>query len=330
MLTDLERAFLAQTRTDADALRVAHAKRKAVLADGERFFNFDAGAHDLRAQAAFRFVAASLAAADRGDVLTSLQVCGELFGGHYPHAVCLPDAGAPDAAVQTGVWYSPRIAFCCFDMRATVASGASWYLGFDQLTRACAHSGLMCVEALGRGALHELHSAPVDFATTIPRRLGLPDVADNWAEGIVLRPVEPVYTRDGKHVQLKRKPARFAEDARFHAAVKPMVGGGGGGGGVSGCVSSGGSVGGVASALDVCRFEVLALVNPNRLDAAVSKVGRLSRDTAKPVLAELVADVWTSYREAFGVDGDGDECAALEADVELACKQLIIERLQRK
>jgi Rnl2 family RNA ligase len=41
--------------------------------------------------------------------------------------------------------------------------------------------------------------------------LGLPPIADNICEGIVIRPVEPVYLRNGSRVLLKSKNARFAE-----------------------------------------------------------------------------------------------------------------------
>lgn len=44
--------------------------------------------------------------------------------------------------------------------------------------------------------------------------LGLPPIADNICEGVVIRPVTPTYLRNGCRVLIKNKNARFAEKKR--------------------------------------------------------------------------------------------------------------------
>lgn len=46
--------------------------------------------------------------------LEKIFIYGELFGGEYPHPEVNPVSGVQ--AIQTGVYYSPRIEYCAFDI----------------------------------------------------------------------------------------------------------------------------------------------------------------------------------------------------------------------
>jgi hypothetical protein len=82
----------------------------------------------------------------------------------------------------------------------------------------------------------------------------------------------------------KRTIPEFSEDARYHAAEK---------------WATRPALGEDAGAIEVLRYEVSALVVETRLDAAVSKVGRVEPgDTARAgeVLALLVEDLHAEPR----------------------------------
>ena len=53
-----------------------------------------------------------------------LYIFGELFGGHYPHTSCVADSNRSNA-VQTGIWYSPRIEFMVFDCAVRLAKNST-------------------------------------------------------------------------------------------------------------------------------------------------------------------------------------------------------------
>lgn len=120
---------------------------------------------------------------------------------------------------------------------------------------------------------------PLDFQTTVPALLGLPLIADNWAEGIVVKPVveTTVPLKKGTtRALLKLKPARFAEAVTEHARAQ----------------ASGG-----AGEADV-RTEMLSFVNANRLNAVVSKHGKPQKgakgDAMRATIrGELVEDALT-------------------------------------
>jgi len=59
--------------------------------------------------------------------------------------------------------------------------------------------------------LDECLKYPNAFQSKISQWLGLPDIEDNICEGVVIRPVEPQYLRNGTRVLIKNKNARFAE-----------------------------------------------------------------------------------------------------------------------
>jgi len=145
----------------------------------------------------------------------------------------------------------------------------------------------------------------------VPAQLGLPAIAGNRAEGIVVK-TQASLVVDGARPIVKRKIAEFAEDERFHQAQKwtrrPESG---------------------------LREELRALLNEPRLRNAESKIGRVRRDDEArraELTGELVADV---RAELVARHGDAwralasDEKRALEAELERAAAALVSRSLSR-
>ena len=103
----------------------------------------------------------------------------------------------------------------------------------------------------------------IRFSSTIPARLGYPPLAEkNWAEGIVLRPEQSVWIQSPKGLirpLLKRKIPEFSEDQRYSGATKKELDP---------------QKKALANyALDLLEWSMKPLLNKNRLNNALSKVG---------------------------------------------------------
>jgi Rnl2 family RNA ligase len=265
--------------TDGAAIRCA--KRKALLEPDEDFFGHRA-VLERNTPAVLRLFEL---ARQRFPGLTRVFLYGELFGGRYPHPDVAPDPSVQP--VQTGCWYSPTIELCLFDLAITreSAPGVSeseseserTYVDYDEAARLFDDVGLLYAKPLFRGSYEDASQYPLGFDSTIPAALGLPPLPPgNKAEGVVLKPAHGVSVPRRRGLirpVIKRKITEFAEDERYHAAEK---------------WAARPAVGFETGALEALKYETSALVNENRLFAAVSKVGRaLPGDAAR--LAEIVA-----------------------------------------
>ncbi|GAA3097246.1 RNA ligase family protein [Streptosporangium carneum] len=257
-----EKVHGAQMVIAHDGRNLSVGKRKAWLRDDEPFFGWQL----LRGN----FAKAAQAALARGG--SAVRVYGELYGGRYPHPEVPPTPGA--TPVQTGVWYSPDIRFALFDvLRHEDPDDPGVFLPYADVASIAADAGLDVVPLLARGSRVELDALPRRFPTRVPRTLGLPDVPDNTAEGIVLRPDAPL-TPERRPIR-KLKIEEFDEQ-RFdqsrpwnpHVILTP----------------------------EELRQIALAMVNGPRLAGARSKTGPSCLDE---LLDETVLDVMVDLSEAF-------------------------------
>jgi Rnl2 family RNA ligase len=268
----------------AEGTQVRCAKRKALLAEGEDFFGHTALLPKLIPAA--RWLNTEVRARHLDTVRVTLY--GELFGGAYPHPDVKPVPGVQ--AVQTGVYYSPGIEFCAFDLAWEDARGARHYLDYDVLLTLCEAVGVLAAKPLFIGRYEEALEYPTGFESRVPGWLGLPPLAGNKAEGIVLKPVKDLWVPTAKgqvRPVLKHKIAEFAEDARFHGATKwtPQV------------------PTGAWLTLEDLRGMATAFANEARLASAVSKLGPPPSEhstQAEQLVALLVEDILAQLQEDAG------------------------------
>lgn len=100
------------------------AKRKEYLSWKDDFFGFQLVVSKLENQITSLFE--QLSAEIEAD---KYIIYGELFGGEYPHAAVLKEEKLQ--AIQTGVFYSPTINFCAFDI-AIEKKGIKHYLDYGK------------------------------------------------------------------------------------------------------------------------------------------------------------------------------------------------------
>lgn len=248
-----------------DGAAVQCANRRAILRPDEPFFAYQRVRTRLSdaVRSAFGLVQ------HEQPKLRRLLIYGELFGGGYPH----PDVPAEPTVqpVQTGIWYAPSIEFCAFDLAIVGAEeGPPRYLDYEQALVICERAGLLAATPLSTGSLNAALAFPLGFDSTIPARLGLPALGEpNAAEGVVIKPVRELRVVGAKgpvRPLLKRKIPAFAEDRRYAEARpwphRPAA---------------------TESELEALLWTAYNLVTLNRLDAAISKLGRGRRGDGRHV-----------------------------------------------
>jgi Rnl2 family RNA ligase len=152
--------------------------------------------------------------------VTHISVFGEMFGGLYPHDGV--KARQKVGLIQRGVCYTPDHEFYGFDIYIFTEEGGR-FLPVDEVNKIFETFGFFYAKTLFRGTLTECLKQPNAFQSKIAEWLGLPAIEDNICEGIVIRPVTPMYLRNGSRVLIKSKNERFAERKSAKRRTKLFV-----------------------------------------------------------------------------------------------------------
>lgn len=266
LLVATEKVHGAQLVVDAGSA-VRFGKRKAWLSDDEPFFGWQL------VRAAITEGALAIRAALGEDAI----LYGELFGGAYPH----PDVAAVPGlqAVQTGVWYSPDLHWALFDVRV-----GDVFLAHDLVEQLALDAGVMRVPLVATGTVAALEALPVRAPTRIPLALGLPPLANNIAEGLVIKPLSPRGVGDAAPVKRKIDEfgeGRFDESAAFH------------------------DVG--ALGLEALWAHARRCVTWARLASARSKVGADAAAVQEEVVFDVLLDLALAFPNSFARLGPAEE-----------------------
>ena len=272
-----------------DGSEVRFAKRKEFLQSDEDFFDYQSLRTQLVHQVKEIF---KILQAERTRTLR-VFVYGELFGGEYPHPE-VPEVPHVQA-VQTGIYYSPKIEYCAFDIAVEENgnSNSRFYQDYDKALKIFQQVGMMGAEALFIGKYEEVLKYKIGFDSTIPSLLGLPPLPfRNPAEGIVIKPVKSIYVETAKgrfRPILKIKIPEFAEDSRFHQATKWTY-------------QKAAALTQELSIEEELSQEMLALVTETRLSNVISKIGRVSGsdgERKQQLVQLLVSDVLETFNEEW-------------------------------
>ena len=170
--------------------------------------------------------------------------------------------------------------------------------------------GFFYAKTLFSGTLDECLEYPNAFQSKISEWLGLPEIEDNICEGVVIRPVVPMYLSNRDRVLIKNKNARFAEKKQMKKRNKlfkePVP---------------------YSEELKSLVAEVEAYVNENRLANVISHIGEVSfpKDTGK-VLGMFCKDVLEDFLKEHGGEYSGlDKCEqkSLNKEVNKLCSTVL-------
>lgn len=272
-----EKVHGANTSFLCDGNEVKFAKRTSVLADGEKFYEYDEllEAYKERVLNLFRNVKA------RYPNITNISVFGEMFGGRYPHDDV--KASSNLSLIQKGVCYTPVHEFYGFDIYL-FEDDTNRFLPVDEVNELFESEGFFYAKTLFKGTLAECLKYPNAFESKIAEWLGLPAIDDNICEGVVIRPVVPMYLRNGSRVLIKNKNERFSEKKRVKTRNKlfaePVP---------------------YSEALKALLPEVEVYVTENRLANVVSHIGEvhLPKESGK-VMGLFSKDVLDDFLKEHG------------------------------
>ncbi|MCP4152839.1 MAG: RNA ligase, Rnl2 family [bacterium] len=212
--------------------------------------------------------------------LAVITVYGELFGGSYPHKDVLKVKGAK--RLQKGVFYHPGNLFYAFDIRVDGS-----YLPVDECNGLFESVDMFYAKPLLRGTMEECLNYPNTFLSKISQWLGLPEIEDNIAEGVVIKPVNPGYLKVGERIIMKSKNEKFKERKSVKKRPPKQV---------------------VPLSPEAERLlqEMEAMVTENRLRNVLSKRGELPYPVPKNLFGEIMKAFNDDVMEEFNKDFEQD------------------------
>ncbi|KAH3757586.1 RNA ligase [Pelomyxa schiedti] len=159
----------------SDGIATTCARRKGIVPDGAKSY-FDFATVKKKCEPEVRKLY---------QLISDLYKFGELFGGIYPH----PDVPSADVSipVQYGIYYSPTIEFCAYDIFIK-GIDKKWWLDFDLCQKLFAQTELLYLKPLYTGDLQSCCAFEIEKReSVIPDMLGLPPLSGNQIEGIVIK-----------------------------------------------------------------------------------------------------------------------------------------------
>jgi len=187
-------------------MQIKCAKRTGFLAPDDNFFNFQ---HVLK-----KYQRSLVGMFNAIKPKEHMAVFGELFGGYYP------EKGSSEGTVrvQKGICYNPENDFYAFDLcvdgRLLSVHAAEEYF---------MNHGLFYAETIYEGTFDKVIKHTNKFISKISAHYRLPPVKDNFCEGVVLKPREPMFLPTGQRVMLKNKNDKWAENKSREAKVETGI-----------------------------------------------------------------------------------------------------------
>ena len=151
----------------------------------------------------------------QGFEFETMVIYGEIFGGKYLHKDVkkVPEA----VAVQREVQYCPHNDFIVYDIKLD-----SIWLDWNIIKEACKATGFLVAPEIHRGSLQEIIDLDIKVSDPLHKIWNLPEIEDNIMEGIVAKPVNNIYSDQGRII-FKMKNDKFLEKKRIKTPKQPMV-----------------------------------------------------------------------------------------------------------
>lgn len=245
------------------------AKRSGTIEVGEKFHNYELILEQLKPNLIRIWDELKI----KYPTLKQMNIFGELMGGSYPHKSVPQDNHS--ARVQKGIFYSPKNIFYAFD----ILINGDQFLPIDEINYFFEKENLLHAKTLFRGSLKECLKYPNSFNSTIPAELGLPELENNICEGVIIKPVEPCFFKNGVRVILKNKNERWSENTKFHKTIKKVEP--------------------LPEKVVKLQEAILTYATENRLNNVISKIGEINYQDFGRVLGLFNKDVYDDFIKDF-------------------------------
>ncbi len=277
-----EKAHGAHFSLQTNGTLVRAGKRRSELTDEDKFHNHSQMVTDYTTQMYALFKSVTKLISDK--TIDTVQIDGELIGGSYDH----PDVpkGKGVSRVQKGVNYCPDYRFYVYDIKyCTIDNPDKWvFLDYDiclDLFQECGFS--LYAKPLKIGPFEEVVNYDPLFQTLIPGQLGYPEIDNNYAEGVVIKPMQSINLPTGSRVIFKSKNDKFCETQKSKKTWKNI------------------SLPEVKEEIREIQSQMLDMVTENRLASVISKEGEFtSMKQIGKFIGLLSRDVLEEYEREFG------------------------------
>ena len=206
----------------------------------------------------------------------TLAIYGEYIGGTYPHQDIPKDSSA--TRIQKGIFYAPGNEFYAIDMAID-----GTLFDIDAFNSSMEKTQFLFAKTLFRGTFQDCLAYPNKFISKIPEWLGLPEIKDNICEGVVIKPVKPIFLPNNDRLILKNKNEKWAEKARQKKHVKKPEK--------------------RSDALLQLQATIEQYVTENRLRNVISKIGTINQNEFGKLMCDFsqdaLKDFMKDHEEAF-------------------------------
>lgn len=296
--------------------KLSYGKRKEYLAWNDDFFGFQIVVNKLENQ--IIQLCEELSQNLQHLKVQKYMIYGELFGGHYPHAEVEKKENIQ--AIQTGIYYSNAIEFCAFDIAFESNLNeknaiSKTYLDYKKAIVLFEKHKILYVKPLFIGKLNQALEFDIRINSTIPKLVNLLELEINLIEGIVIKPFEELNPNLFlERPILKVKNPEFEENEAFHQAQKWSF------------------VPQLSSNTEELQFlveEIRNYVTQNRLQSAISKIGKLDFDNPKRIKeieTEFLRDIFTDFNEnnnAILKELSNEQMNWIEERIQVDCRKMI-------
>ena len=265
------------------------AKRSGKIGNNSEFYGADKAweKNSVKIKQLFSYLYKS------GQVKSEVQLYGELIGGKYEKCSHKEIEGPQ---VQKEVQYTPKKEFYFFDL---MIDGK--YVPVAMFNDLMEKFGLFYAKPLFTGSFEDCLAYSNEFQTTIPSHYGLPEIEGNICEGIVIKPVSPLFFCNGSRAILKNKNEKFK--GKKSTKVKKFF----------------------KLSDEVAKIinDVSQYINKNRLRSVLSKLGPVTNKDFSKIMGLFVVDALDAYeKDNYGVL-NADDYKAAKRDINKVASTLI-------
>jgi len=258
-----------------DGATIWCASKNGILGEGDKFFNYQKVLEKYHQRIIDVY---KLVARVSKVPVHEVSIHGELFGGIYDHPDVPRVAGA--SKIQKGICYCPGNDFYLFDIKVD-----GKLCDYDFMTGISGVLGCPYAQELKRGTLQECLDYPNDFQDPTHKFYGLPTIEDNVTEGLVIRPVDPLFIgapedEHFKRVILKNKNEKWTEKAK---APRKIIG-----------------IADLSEGVQAQIDHLNEFITEGRLDNVISHFGEVQDKEFGKFIGEFSQDVWEDYLNEYG------------------------------
>ena len=240
-------------------------------------------------------------------------IYGELFGGFYPKDTKNWNGPIPrrintkgisvipfeERAIQEGIYYSNNIEYMVFDIFIN-----NKFMDYQNMIEVLKETDFFYAQPLLIDSYEKVLKFNINFDSKIPKQLNYEELPKNTniAEGIVIKPITNIYVKNKSDQDvrclIKIKNKKFLEvidDFDMNEAKKSYF------------------------------YVFHNLVNQNRFQSVISKIGKLSNENKEIVIQELYDDVFNDFYTHYNIQYK--DFSKVEDYVKSLVNQLVINNL---